>query len=97
MAALGALKGDTASNIAAYVNSHPMTSQKGLAEALGISAALASFHVKKLVNLGVLDKVRHGKEMLLTTSEAMRRLAASEAEPALGAVLSREENLEFSS
>lgn len=83
MAVAGAVKGDTAGDIAGYVLGHPMTSQKDMAAALGISPALVSFHVKKLVNLGVLDKVRHGKETLLTTSEALRRVLAAEKSPLL--------------
>lgn len=74
MEAASAVKGDTAGKVAGFVHAHPMTSQKDLAESLGISAALTSFHVKKLVNLGVLDRLRHGKETLLTTSSSMRRL-----------------------
>ncbi len=81
-----ALKGDTASSIAAFVQAQPMTSQKTMAEALGISPALASFHVKKLVNLGVLDKIRHGKETLLTTSDGLRRVMAS-SDPVVSAAL----------
>lgn len=83
MAVAGAVKGDTASDISAYVLGHPMTSQKDMATSLGLSPALVSFHVKKLVNLGVLDKVRHGKETLLTTSEALRRVLAAEKSPAV--------------
>ncbi len=79
-----ALKGDTASSIAAFVTHHPMTSQKQMAEALGISPALASFHVKKLVGLGVLEKMRHGKETLLTTSDGLRRVLES-ADPQMAA------------
>jgi len=92
----GAVKGDTAANIVQYVESHPMTSQKSLAEALGISPALASFHVKKMVNLGVMEKVRHGKETLLTTTEAFRRLVASE-DPGVAATVRRAEGLEYGS
>ncbi len=77
MAVASALKGDTAAQITAFVQAHPMSSQKDVAEALGISAALASFHVKKLENLGVLEKMRQGKSTLLTTTESLRRLAAS--------------------
>ncbi|MCA1819955.1 MAG: hypothetical protein LC620_07915 [Halobacteriales archaeon] len=76
MAVAGAVRGDSASRIASYVASHPMTSQKSLAAEVGISPALASFHVKKLVGLGVLDKVRSGKETLLTTTDALRRIVA---------------------
>jgi DNA-binding transcriptional ArsR family regulator len=96
MAIAGAVKGDTAGDIAAFVTSHPMTSQKQMAESLGLSPALVSFHVKKLVNLGVLDKVRHGKETLLTTSEALRRVLASEASPAAHAGL-KDESFQYSS
>jgi DNA-binding MarR family transcriptional regulator len=90
MAVAGAVRGDSANRITSYVASHPMTSQKALAGDLGISPALASFHVKKLVGLGVLDKVRHGKETLLTTTDALRRIVAGEsaavAPPMLAAV-----------
>jgi predicted transcriptional regulator len=55
-----------------------------------------SFHVKKLVNLGVLDKVRHGKETLLTTSEALRRVLAAEQNPAVHAEI-KDESFQYSS
>jgi DNA-binding transcriptional ArsR family regulator/uncharacterized protein YjbJ (UPF0337 family) len=74
MEVAGAVKGDNASRIAEFVHHHPMTSQKDMCEVLDMSPALASFHVKKLSNLGVLEKVRHGKSTLLTTSNAMRRV-----------------------
>ena len=96
MAVMGAVRGDTASDIAGFVTSHPMTSQKSMAEALDLSPALVSFHVKKLVNLGVLDKVRHGKETLLTTSEALRRVLAAESSPAVHAEL-KDESFQYSS
>ncbi len=96
MQVAGAVKGDTASDIAGFVASHPMTSQKGMAESLNLSPALISFHVKKLVNLGVLDKVRHGKETLLTTSEALRRIMAAEKSPIAHAEL-RDESFQYSS
>jgi DNA-binding transcriptional ArsR family regulator len=96
MAVAGAVKGDTASDIAGFVLGHPMTSQKDMAAALGISPALVSFHVKKLVNLGVLDKVRHGKETLLTTSEALRRVLAAEKSPVVHAEL-KDESFSYTS
>jgi DNA-binding transcriptional ArsR family regulator len=83
MAIAGAVKGDTAGTIASYVMGHPMTSQKLMAESLGISPALVSFHVKKLMNLGVLEKVRHGKETLLTTTESVRRVLAADKSAAV--------------
>lgn len=96
MAIAGAVKGDTAGDIAGFVSAHPMTSQKQMAESLGLSPALVSFHVKKLVNLGVLDKVRHGKETLLTTSESLRRVLAAESSPAAHAEL-KDESFQFGS
>lgn len=97
MAIASALKGDTAAGIADFVSSHPMTSQKQMAEALEISPALASFHVKKLVNLGVLEKFRHGKETLLTTSDGLRRVMAS-ADPHAAAAMQKDESgFEYSS
>ncbi len=89
MEVASALKNDTASGIAAFVVHHPMASQKQVAEALGISAALTSFHVKKLVSYGVLEKMRHGKETLLTTSEAMRRVLSSQDDPIATAIANR--------
>jgi DNA-binding transcriptional ArsR family regulator len=77
MAVASAVRGDSAGQIAAYVAIHPMTSQKAMAEQLGMSAALASFHVKKLVGVGVLEKIRRGKETLLTTTQAVRRVMTS--------------------
>ncbi len=76
MAVASAVRGDSASHITSYVATHPMTSQKAMAEQLGMSAALASFHVKKLVGIGVLEKIRRGKETLLTTTQAIRRVLA---------------------
>ncbi|MGB1585838.1 MAG: winged helix-turn-helix transcriptional regulator [Thermoplasmatota archaeon] len=97
MAIASALKGDTAAGIAEFVGTHPMTSQKQMAEALDISPALASFHVKKLVNLGVLEKFRHGKETLLTTSDGLRRVMASADPHAAAAMQADEEGFEYSS
>jgi DNA-binding MarR family transcriptional regulator len=96
MAVLGAVKGDTAGDIASFVSTHPMTSQKAMAESLGLSPALVSFHVKKLANLGVLEKVRHGKETLLTTSDALRRVIAAESSPAAHAEL-KDESFSYTS
>lgn len=86
MAIAGAVRGDSASLITAYVTAHPMTSQKAMAEELGISPALTSFHVKKLAGLGVLDKVRRGKETLLTATQAVRRVLPAATGPVPTAV-----------
>jgi DNA-binding MarR family transcriptional regulator len=95
MEAAGAVKGETAGAIAGFVHRHPMTSQKDLADALGISAALTSFHVKKLTNLGVLEKMRHGKETLLTTSSSMRRLLDADADLAVAMEQRTDEVLQY--
>ena len=92
-----AVKGDTAGLIAQFVSHNPMTSQKQMAEAIGISPALASFHVKKLENLGVLEKVRRGKETLLSTSEALRKLMASEQNPLMAVQAKMTGGLEYGS
>lgn len=84
MQVASAVRGETAGEIAAYVTIHPMTSQKSMAAALGVSPALASFHVKKLVNLGVLEKMRSGKETLLTTTESLRRILTGPEEASGG-------------
>jgi predicted transcriptional regulator len=81
MAIAGAMRGDSAALITAYVSAHPMTSQKQMSEELRISPALASFHVKKLTALGVLEKVRRGKQTLLTASQAVRRVLPVPATP----------------
>jgi predicted transcriptional regulator len=89
MAVASAIRAGSAADIASFVQSHPMTSQKAMATELGISPALASFHVKKLAALGVLDKVRRGKETLLTTSDALRRVLAPTSAPAGAALAPR--------
>lgn len=82
MEAAGAVRTGSAQAIAQYVATHPMTSQKNMAGSLGMSPALASFHVKKLVTMGVLHKVRRGKETLLSPTDAVRRVLAPELAPA---------------
>ncbi len=79
MAVASAVQSDTAARIAEFVAAHPLTSQKDAADALELSPALVSFHVKKLAAYGVLEKMRHGKQVLLTTTEAMRRVMAAGA------------------
>lgn len=96
MEVASAVKGDTAGSIARFVHGHPMASQKQVAEALDISPALASFHVRKLVHLGVLDKMRHGRETLLTTSHAMRRLLESDRNVAAAFAARQEDSLDYS-
>lgn len=74
MAVAGAVRKDKAALITTYIESHPMATQKMVCEALDMSPALTSFHVRKLANLGVLEVVRRGKETLLATTQALRRV-----------------------
>lgn len=95
MEVVSAVKGDKAGLIAQFVHHHPMTSQKQMCEGLDISPALASFHVKKLVNLGVLERVRHGKASLLTTSQAMRRVMEADASIEASWAAQQDEGLQY--
>lgn len=74
LAVAGAVRNPTAGRIAAFVHDHPMSSQKEVSENLELSAALTSFHTKKLVNLGAIDKVRRGRSNLLTASQSLLRI-----------------------
>ncbi len=65
-ASISALKNDTASAIATYLRDHPGATQKEVSGATGISAALVSWHVKRLSQAGVVAKERVGKATALT-------------------------------
>ena len=70
------LRGEMASKLADFVSHHPMSSQKEAARRLGISPALVSFHVKKLLEAGAVDVIPRGKERLLLATDAFRRVYA---------------------
>lgn len=63
-----ALKHPTAAAIADFVRAHPQARQKDVAEALGLSAALVSWHVGRLETAGVLSKARAGKGTTLAVA-----------------------------
>ncbi|HVL47414.1 MAG TPA: winged helix-turn-helix transcriptional regulator [Candidatus Thermoplasmatota archaeon] len=81
-AATVAVKNDRARGIAQYVRDHPGATQKDVARALGMSAALASWHVKRLTAANVLSVERIGKSHALTLAAGGREAAAAGAEPA---------------
>ncbi|HLE97425.1 MAG TPA: winged helix-turn-helix transcriptional regulator [Candidatus Thermoplasmatota archaeon] len=68
--ALAAVKHPTALSIAEFVRAHPHARQKDVAEALGLSAALVSWHVGRLEEAGVLAKARDGKATALVATPA---------------------------
>lgn len=68
--AVAALKHPTAQAIADFVRAHPQASQKDVGAALGLSAALVSWHVGRLEQAGVLTKARHGKGTVLALALA---------------------------
>lgn len=77
--AMTALKQATARQIADYVLAHPGASQKDVALALGLSQALVSWHVKRLAEAGVLQKLREGKSAVLSAAELAAPPAAAAA------------------
>ncbi|HWG91060.1 MAG TPA: winged helix-turn-helix transcriptional regulator, partial [Candidatus Thermoplasmatota archaeon] len=64
--AQAALRHEKAQQIVTFLQANPAASQKEMAAALGLSPALVSFHVKRLVEAGVLSKARAGKANTLT-------------------------------
>lgn len=66
--AVAAIGTDKAKAIVAALRAEPRLSQKDLAERLGISQALASWHVKRLVASGVLTTRREGRSNLLAVA-----------------------------
>ncbi len=77
MAAASAVKSETAAVIVDFVDNNPMTTQKSVAQSLGISPALVSFHVKRLRANGVVDVLRQGRATRLTTTASVRRLRST--------------------
>lgn len=67
--ALAAMSTDKAKVIVHAVRSAPGISQKDLAERLGMSQALASWHVKRLIGSGVLVSTKEGRSNCLRVAE----------------------------
>lgn len=71
MEALSLIKSGTLAQLAEYLEQHPRTTLKELSEALSISPPLAAFHIRKLEKAGLVAKVRDGKSVRLSTTEAL--------------------------
>lgn len=71
MEAMSLIKNGTLSRLAQYLETHPRVSLKELSEALQISPPLAAFHIRKLEKAGLVQKVRDGKSVRLSTTQAL--------------------------
>lgn len=71
MQAMSLVKNGTLALLAQYLEGHPRVSLKELSEALNISPPLAAFHVRKLEKAGFVSKVRDGKSVRLSTTQAL--------------------------
>ena len=71
MQAMSLVKNGTLANLAQYLELHPRVSLKELSEALNISPPLAAFHIRKLEKAGFVSKVRDGKSVRLSTTQAL--------------------------
>ncbi|HUR67656.1 MAG TPA: winged helix-turn-helix transcriptional regulator [Candidatus Thermoplasmatota archaeon] len=83
--AVAAMATDKARLIVDALRATPGVSQKTLAEQLGMSQALASWHVKRLIQSGVLVSVRDGRSNLLHVAGHVPVLAQPIVAPALAA------------
>lgn len=80
-AAVAAASGDKARAIVQAIREAPGLSQKDLAGTLGMSQALASWHVKRLVASGVLVVAREGRSNTLRVAEHVPDLVAAPSAP----------------
>ncbi len=71
MQAMSLVKNGTLAHLAHYLEDHPRVSLKELSEALNISPPLAAFHIRKLEKAGFVSKVRDGKSVRLSTTQAL--------------------------
>jgi len=71
MQAMSLIKNGTLAHLAQYLELHPRVSLKELSEALNISPPLAAFHIRKLEKAGFVSKVRDGKSVRLSTTQAL--------------------------
>ena len=77
--AVAAMSTDKARSIVEILRGTPGLSQKELAERLGISQALASWHVKRLIASGVIIATRSGRSNLLHVAEHVPVVSAPAA------------------
>ncbi|MBW3582752.1 MAG: MarR family transcriptional regulator [Euryarchaeota archaeon] len=87
METLSLLKRDTPARIAVWIAANPGSSQKTLAEALGLSRAAASFHVRKMAAHGLVQRERSGKEIHLSLSDGVERHLATRCDDATAAAV----------
>jgi DNA-binding transcriptional ArsR family regulator len=59
----GALRNETAKKVAEFIVEHPGSSQKELCAAVGIQPSLASWHVEKLEGVGLVKRVKDGRQV----------------------------------
>ncbi|MHB8586818.1 MAG: winged helix-turn-helix transcriptional regulator [Thermoplasmatota archaeon] len=83
--AMGALRNETSSAVAAFVAEHPGTSQREVCEALNISASLVSWHVDRLEQAGLLKRVREGRSVRYFAGPSWS-LVQEPGAPAAGAI-----------
>lgn len=86
MEAMSLIKSGTLSRLAQYLETHPRVSLKELSEALQISPPLAAFHIRKLEKAGLVQKVRDGKSVRLSTTQVLpagflQTIGAADAAP----------------
>ncbi len=74
---LPALENETARAIAEHFADNPGATQKDAAEALDLSAALVSWHVKRLEKAGVLTRTREGRTKKVGVTQAAMTAMAS--------------------
>ena len=77
--AVAAMSGDKPRLIVDALRQEPGLSQKDLADRLGMSQALASWHVKKLVASGVLVSTREGRSNVLRVADGVPATRAAPA------------------
>lgn len=69
-----ALRNVTAKSVAEYVVNNPGTTQKDLCAAVGIQPSLASWHVEKLEGVGLVKRVKDGRQVRYYAGEAWEQL-----------------------
>lgn len=78
MVKTAALKDGTAKKIFDFIEKNPETSQKKISESLGVRPSLVSWHVTKLEQEGMVNRMRSGKSFSLTINEKFGALKVRE-------------------